>query len=524
MIIPDLGADMLQMVLDASSDFYWVKDLQGRYILTNQALCDHILMCDSPKQAQGKTSLFFIQDQNQKEDDQTFEKICMTLDDQVIQIKTSKQFFEQGRIKGKSIALDIKISPVFDKSGQMIATFGYARDITREKEQQQAQHEFEQQKAENEKNLMVSQIAGKLAHDFNNILSVVMGLSQLALIESPSHEMTKYLNDIFLQSRKGSELTRNLITFVNDREPFFSFLKIDEIIDHILCPLDKQLATIKTIIEIQSDLPRLFADMEMVQITLTNLICNAVHALGRCPNPCLEIRVFSQDQSICFQIKDNGCGIPDHALEKIVDPSYSLKGGRDKTCSYQSHIRGSGYGLSIVKKLMEKHHGSLSFDSKFGSGARFTISFPMVLETLIHQGMNESENYEIVRKKRILLVEDELLISQMQSKILSEKPFEHIVEIADNGEIAMNLLAQNTYDLVSLDYMLPGSLNGIDVYQYIRKENCNCPVLFVSGNIEFIESVQTLKNNDRHVAHLSKPCGNYEYAKTINHLLLTAER
>jgi len=81
------------------------------------------------------------------------------------------------------------------------------------------------------------------------------------------------------------------------------------------------------------------------------------------------------------------------------------------------------------------------------------------------------------------------------------------------------LFERNNYDFVSLDYVLPGKINGMDVYDYIRKTNKIMPILFVSGNIEFLESIKDLKHKDVNVDHISKPCQNKDYINSVNMLL-----
>jgi len=83
----------------------------------------------------------------------------------------------------------------------------------------------------------------------------------------------------------------------------------------------------------------------------------------------------------------------------------------------------------------------------------------------------------------------------------------------------MDLFDSNKYDFVSLDYVLPGELNGIDVYKHIRQVNDAVPILFVSGNLDFLESIKTLKNQSPYVDHVSKPCQNKDYVRAINDLL-----
>ncbi len=123
--------------------------------------------------------------------------------------------------------------------------------------------------------------------------------------------------------------------------------------------------------------------------------------------------------------------------------------------------------------------------------------------------------------KRILIVEDEISISRVQHHMLSQPPCLHEVQIAVNGRHAIELFKENSFDLISLDFILPGDLNGMDVYLHIRKKNTTIPILFLSGNLEFLESIKNLKENDPYIDHLSKPCQNTEYIVTVNKLLVS---
>ena len=92
-------------------------------------------------------------------------------------------------------------------------------------------------------------------------------------------------------------------------------------------------------------------------------------------------------------------------------------------------------------------------------------------------------------------------------------------DIANNGQVAIDLFSRNQYNFVSLDYILPGSINGMDVYNHIRQTNKTIPIVFISGNIEFLESIKELKQNDPYVDHQSKPCRNIDYINCINGLM-----
>ncbi|MEA2059475.1 MAG: ATP-binding protein [Thermodesulfobacteriota bacterium] len=121
----------------------------------------------------------------------------------------------------------------------------------------------------------------------------------------------------------------------------------------MLTLLNKDLKGINVIREYGSDLPDVLADPGMIEHSLVNVIQNAVHATSRSDNPVIIIRCFTHGNDLTIEIQDNGCGIPPGYLDKIYEPAFTLKGSRDKTGAYKRGIKGTGYGLSNVKKYIQ---------------------------------------------------------------------------------------------------------------------------------------------------------------------------
>jgi CheY-like chemotaxis protein len=232
------------------------------------------------------------------------------------------------------------------------------------------------------------------------------------------------------------------------------------------------------------------------------------------------LKAYPQGDKVYFEIEDNGCGIPKEHQDSIYTPSFTLKGGHDKTGSYKSEIQGTGYGMSNVKKyIVEKHKGDISLESEVGKGTRITVALRIIKNQLSSAEKKEVVKSQIYDKRRILLVEDESAIADVQYQILTKEPFGHIVSMAVNGQAAIDGFDRNKFDAVSLDYMLPGNINGLDVYNHIRKCDKDIPVMFISGNIEFLESIQKLREKDPNIEHLSKPVDNLDYVNKINELI-----
>lgn len=432
------------------------------------------------------------------------------------QVQDFKLLFKKKNNEAYHISVNAKLN--YSKHGELLGLTGNIRDITQNRQAQKEKIRAQKIASEHEKLALVGQIAGKMAHDFNNVLGIIMGNSELALLDCKDDQITKTLELIYQQTIRGKNLTKNLIAFAKDQEPKQEFLKVNEKIDLVINLLKKDLEGIELIREYKSGVPDLLADPGMIEHAIVNLIQNAIHAVSLSQYPKIVMRTSFLEDTICFEIEDNGCGIPEEYLGEIYEPSFTLKGGKDIKGLYKTDIKGTGYGLSNVKKYIEQHKGKISIDSQLQKGTRITIHLPVTKKELTQNEIIAAKKAKINFEKYILIVEDEQAISDIQYRILTQEPFKHKVDVAGNAQIAIDLLNRNEYDLVSLDYILPGSINGMDIYNHIRETNKTVLVLFISGNIEFLESTKDLKQKDPYIDHLSKPCKNINYVNTINKL------
>ncbi len=406
------------------------------------------------------------------------------------------------------------------RDGKVISCVGIVEDITKSKRAEKEKMQAQIYAAEQEKHALVGQIAGKMAHDFNNVLGAILGNAELSLLDCEDADIRETLELIVGQTLRGRNLTKNLVAFAGDNEPKHEFFRINEKIDLVINLLKRDLDGIEMIREDKHGVPELLADPGMIEHMLVNLLQNSSHALSMTEEPIIIIRTYnSKDGNIFFEIEDNGCGIPKEYLKDIYEPSFTLKGDRAVAGSYKNDIKGTGYGMSNVKKYIEQHKGKISVESEFGSGTKFSISLPVIKKELTNEEKIKISETNFQFEKYILLVEDEFAISDVQYRILTQEPCRHRVDIAQNGQVAMDLFDRNEYDFISLDYSLPGNINGVDVYNHIRKTDREVTVLFISANIEFLESTIEMKQNDTNIDHLSKPCQNREYVSKVNELL-----
>lgn len=418
--------------------------------------------------------------------------------------------------KSQLIDTEISMTSMSLSSGTYIQVI--IRDVTHRKRAEEEKMLAQTIVSEQKKLALIGQVAGKMAHDFNNVLGIIMGHAEISLLDCNDFQLKESLELIFEQTLRGKNLTKNLIAFAKSHEPKQEFLIINERIDLALILMKKDLESIELQVEKDPNIPELLADPGMLEHALINLLQNSIHALSKVKLPKIMVRTYCNSNNIYFEIEDNGCGIPDENLQNIFEPSFTLKGNKDMTGSYQNGIKGTGYGMANVKKYIEQHKGTISVKSEFNAGTKITVQLPVIKKELT------THEKTIIRKettefnKRILLVEDEVALSAVQYRVLTDSPLNHNVDIANNGTIAIDLFNRNKYDFISLDYILPGGITGMDVYKHIRLTDKVTPILFVSGNIEFLESIKLLRQEDSYVDHISKPCQNKDYVSSINTL------
>ena len=136
--------DLLRLMCDNVPDLIWSKDLEGRFRFVNKAMCDKLIMCDSPEKALGKTDMFFAEQIRNAGYEHTFGEKCVDSDAIVKEKRAPDRFLEDGLVSNKYLVLDVHKAPFLNKDGEMIGTVGCGRDVTKEKEAEEALRESQQ--------------------------------------------------------------------------------------------------------------------------------------------------------------------------------------------------------------------------------------------------------------------------------------------------------------------------------------------------------------------------------------------
>jgi PAS domain S-box-containing protein len=384
---------------------------------------------------------------------------------------------------GKKILLEVFGSPVRDQEGNVIASLVSFSDITErnrmEKEKEKLQAQFQQA----QRMKAIGTLAGGIAHNFNNMLMAIQGLSSLMMIgKAPSHPDYKYLQGIEKSIKKAVELTRDLLGFARGgkyepKPTDLNALIRDE--NNIFCKMKKEIQIHGTY---EKDLWPAEVDRGQIQQTLLNLYLNAWQAMPDGGEIVLEtaniildesdVKFFAVDPGryIRISITDTGIGMDETTRNQIFEPFFSKRGSG----------QGSGLGLASVHGIVKNHGGFINVYSEKGRGSTFTIYLPASGKKIV------DETPELERRKiqygqgTILLVDDQDMVLDVGKKMLESIGYK--VLIAQSGRQALDLYnkQKDEIDLIILDMIMP-EMSGGETYERMRAIDAGVNVLLSSG-------------------------------------------
>jgi signal transduction histidine kinase len=212
-------------------------------------------------------------------------------------------------------------------------------------------------------------LAGGVAHEINNPLMVILGRTELMLMdEDQSAPIKKNLETIRVETERIAEIVQGLLTFARkSRQERIEQLDVNEILERTLMLSEHQLAVgnVQVIKQLDAKAPRIHANPGQLQQVLMNLIINAHHAMPG--GGALTVRTGPVPQRRVFvEIEDTGCGIPEDDLNRIFDPFFTTK----------EEGKGTGLGLSVSRNIIENHGGMIGVESTLGVGTLFRIVLP----------------------------------------------------------------------------------------------------------------------------------------------------
>ena len=397
------------------------------------------------------------------------------------------------------------IYPIRDAAGDVTNYVSISRDIT--KEAAIEKHLRQQQKMN-----AVGELAGGVSHDFNNILTAILGYVALCMNRvEEDDKVYSYLQEITKAGDRAAKLVRQILSFSRQEEQQFHSLELQPIIEDSLSLVQTTLKkNIKLVKVIDPACGAVFGDTTQLQQVMVNLCTNAAHALGKTEPGSLTVKLESVEitaESLsekpvelepgsyaCITVVDTGCGMPHEVQERIFEPYYTTK----------KQGEGTGFGLSIVHGIVRKHRGAITVDSEVGKGSVFTLYFPLLKDPSVHASEEDEKTApkKVEARGRILFVDDDQTILSMGREILES--YGYSVITATNGRRAMDTFSRDPsgFDAVVTDYSMP-EMNGHELIKKVKALRSDIPTMLCSGYMEKVEGEDL--SSLGHTAYMAKP-------------------
>ncbi|MDV2989092.1 MAG: PAS domain S-box protein [Dehalogenimonas sp.] len=400
---------------------------------------------------------------------------------------------------------------ILGDDGQPAILSGIVQDITDQKLAEAEQRQL-QDKAEMSSRLAaVGEMAAGIAHEINNPLTGVIGFSEL-LLERPGipDDIKEELTIINVGSQRVKEIVRRMLTFARQAKPVKSAVSIEELLEITLELRSYVLKTanIEVIRDYAPDLPWVMADAGQLQQVFLNLIVNAEYAMKKAHDTgVLTVKTAHPDGYIRISITDDGSGMTDEVKSKLFQPFFTTKEPGE----------GTGLGLSLSLGIINEHGGSIRVESKPGTGTTFFIELPVTQLDTIPQAKPESVHSEqVMRKSRILVVDDEPSVGSLIKTILNSQG--HEVVVCQDPQQGLDRLSEGTFDCIILDIRMPG-MSGIELYNLIKQrwQTLADRVMFVTGDTSDLVTREYLKSHD--IPYIVKPFDRTNFLDAVNKLL-----
>ena len=353
----------------------------------------------------------------------------------------------------------------------------------------------------------VGEITSGVAHDLNNLLSVVIGRAQLLSGRMNDPGQRRQVEAMEKAAIDASQIVHRLRQFGRpSSDEGFANVEVGELVSEVVemtRPRWNEWAKLRGInvkvTKLLSPVPPVYGCASELRQVLVNLILNSIDALPAGGE--IVLQTAKVGKLVLISVKDNGAGITEEVQTRVFEPFFTTKPDR-----------GTGLGLSVARRIILNHDGEIVVESRPGEGATFTIRLPV--SGISGRDAKQSAAPGSSAKLSILVVDDEEEVGSVLNELLSDEG--HLVRVANDGSKAISMLEKHRFDVVITDLGMRG-VTGWDVAAAAKRVEPQLPVIMLTG---WVDSVREEESQRRTVDMvLSKPAKRDELVRAITQVV-----
>jgi len=410
---------------------------------------------------------------------------------------------------------EVSISPVRDDTGTVVNYVAVKLDVT-------AQWNLEAQLRQSQKMEAIGQLAGGVAHDFNNILAIIQLQAGLLKMDSSlSAEQSNHAHDIEVSCQRAANLVRQLLLFSRRQALQMRDLDLNEVVAGITKMLQRILGEhIQMQFKFAPTPLTIHADAGMLEQILVNLTVNARDAMPKGGQLVIETSAatFDADSATkvfqarpgafaCVSVTDTGGGIPPEILPKIFDPFFTTK----------EVGKGTGLGLATVFGIVQQHKGWVNVHSVVGQGTTLQVYLPRLRQLVEPAPVAAPPAPLRGGNETILLVEDELPVQALMQNTLQHLGYRVLSATTGPEALAVMEKHQDEIHLLLTDLTMPGGMTGMELSEELRRRSPKLKVVYASGYSEEMagKKLRLIEGEN----YLAKPFEIRQLAQTVRNRL-----
>lgn len=489
---------LLESIINAIPDQIYYKNSEGYYLGSNKAFNDHIGFSKQEMINKQDVDLFPIKKARSNK----------SIEHQID--LTGKDIHQEevvSNVAGKQHILDTVYTSFKKTDGDLLGYIQISRDISDIKNQ-------ELQLRRSQRLDALGKLTGGIAHDYNNILGVILGYAELLTISIKDEKLKAYSEQIMTAGNRAASLTKKLLSFTKSQSSLPTTVNLNELLQADLSMLQKTLtAKVDVILDLDNALWNTYLDSSDFHDCILNMSINAMHAMTEggkltfttkntffTKNEAQFINITEGDY-VHLTISDTGCGMNLETKEQLFDPFFTTKGDK-----------GSGLGLSQVIGFINRSDAHIKVDTEVNKGSTFNLYFKRYVSNSNSIAENEeSQAIETDGSHNILVVDDEAALKELASKMLSIHGYR--VFEAESVASAVKILESNTIDLVLSDVIMPEA-DGYELATIIKNRFPTVKIILASG---FTGSQSQASNHQELTENiLHKPYSSTELIEAIS--------